>query len=216
MPGAATRRPSLLDVGCAHGWFLEATAREFAGVGLEPDVAVAQAAQSRGLPVRGGFFPDALSADERFEVIVFNDVLEHIPDINSTLSACFERLQPGGVLVINAPSRRGVLYRVARLLGRLGLPGSFARLWQMGFPSPHVHYLDSDSEAALARRHGFRLEAQMALPSVSTQGLYARIRYSRDVSVPKAVALTAAVGMASPLLAVLPPDIEVWFLRRQA
>lgn len=204
----------LLDVGSAHGWFLDATSGRLEGLGLEPDVAVADAARRRGVPVRSGFFPDALADDERFDVISFNDVLEHIPDINKTLDACRERLQPGGLLVINAPSRRGVLYRISRVMQRFGMAGPFERLWQRGFPSPHVHYLDTRVIEALAGRHGFRLEDRMSLPSMKVQGLYSRIRYAKDVPVAKAMAMTAALGVAYPVLAVLPPDIEVWFLRK--
>ena len=148
-PGGA--KPRLLEVGCAHGWFIEAASPRFDVTGIEPDVAVATATRGRGLAVLGGFFPDALDADERFDVIVFNDVLEHIPDVNATLAACWRHLRPGGRIVVNAPSRRGFLYRVSKLLAGLGLAGSFERMWQLGFPSPHVHYFDTDSLTRLAR-----------------------------------------------------------------
>lgn len=209
-------RPKLLDVGCAHGWFLEAVAPDFEPHGVEPDVGVATATRARGHEVASGFFPDALAEDERFDVISFNDVLEHIPDINGTLKAAFEHLNPGGWVIVNAPSRRGFLYRLSRVLTRVGLAGPFERLWQLGFPSPHVHYLDTVVIKALAQRNGFQLESRMTLPSVAVRGLYSRIRYSREVPVVKALALTAAVAMASPLLRALPADIEVWFLRRPA
>jgi 2-polyprenyl-3-methyl-5-hydroxy-6-metoxy-1,4-benzoquinol methylase len=86
---------SLLDVGSAHGWFLETARDRFMVLGIEPDAVVGARATARGLPVRLGFFPEALHQDERFDVIVFNDVIEHIPDIHTALSACEERLQPG-------------------------------------------------------------------------------------------------------------------------
>jgi len=204
----------LLDVGSAHGWFLEAMSGRLQGLGLEPDVAVADAARKRGVQVRSGFFPDALEAGERFDVISFNDVLEHIPDINQTLKACWDRLLPGGWLVINAPSRRGTLYRISRLLLRVGMAAPFERLWQRGFPSPHVHYLDTNVVKALALRHGFQFETHMALPSMKIRGLYSRIRYAKDVSVPKAAVMTLALAVAYPVLAAMPPDIQVWFLRK--
>lgn len=212
---AAPDKPKLLDVGCAHGWFLQATSEDFSGTGIEPETSVAIATRSRGIVVREGFFPDVLAAEERFDVIAFNDVLEHIPDINGALAACARHVAPAGIVMVNAPSSRGALYRIARFLARVGRAGSFERLWQKGFPSPHVHYLDTACVAALARRHGFELEQKMTLPSVSSNGLYARIRFSRDVSVPKAVVLTMAITVLIPFLAVLPSDIETWFLRRR-
>lgn len=206
--------PRLLDVGCAHGWFMEAASGRFSVVGIEPDRAVADATRARGLPVRGGFFPDVLDAGERFDIIVFNDVLEHIPDVNATLRACHDHLMPGGWLVVNAPSRTGFLYRLSKVLVRSGLPRSFERMWQLGFPSPHVHYFDTGSIVCLGRRNRFELASTMSLPSMAVRGLFARIRYSRDVRVAKAAALAAALTLARPLLAALPPDIKVWFLRK--
>lgn len=208
------RRPSLLDVGCAHGWFIEECQGGFDVVGIEPDLAVAQATQRRGLSVRTGYFPDEVGADERFDIISFNDVLEHIPDLASTLQACHRHLNPQGLLVVNAPSRQGVFYRLSRLLARLGVPGTFERMWQKDFPSPHVHYFDTASMTAAAARHGFRLESRSTLPSISVKGLYARIRYSRDVPAWKAGVMATAITLASPLLAVLPADINVWMFRR--
>lgn len=214
VPGGAGRAPRLLDVGCAHGWFIEAASERFEVSGIEPDGAVADATRARGLSVRGGFFPDVLDGDETFDVIVFNDVLEHIPDVNATLKACREHLASGGLVVVNAPSRKGFLYRLSKLLVRLGLPGPFERMWQLGFPSPHVHYFDTASLERIGKRSGFTLASRMTLPSVAVRGLYSRIRYARDVPVAKAAALAGAVTLARPLLAVLPADIEVWMLRR--
>lgn len=213
MVGDPDSRPRLLDVGCAHGWFIEMASKHFDVTGIEPDRAVADATRQRGLPVRGGFFPDALDASETFDAIVFNDVLEHIPDVNATLRACRAHLAPAGWLVINAPSRRGFIYRLSKGLARAGMRGPFERMWQFEFPSPHVHYFDTESIDALAQRNGFELVQRMVLPSVAVSGLYSRIRYSREVSAAKAAIIAGAVTLAKPVLSVLPSDIEVWFLR---
>lgn len=203
-----------LDVGCAHGWFIEECRGSFDVIGLEPDLSVSEAAIRRGLPVRTGFFPDELAAHERFDVISFNDVLEHIPDLDATLEACRTYLNEKGLLVINAPCRRGVFYRLSRLMVRLGAPGPFERMWQKDFPSPHVHYFDTDTMTKIAGRKGFSLESEFTLPSVSVKGLYSRIRYSRHVSPIKAAAMASVITLASPFLAVLPADIKVWIFRR--
>ncbi|WP_161809616.1 class I SAM-dependent methyltransferase [Stenotrophomonas terrae] len=206
-------RARMLDVGCAHGWFLEASHADFDVIGIEPDVRVADAAAARGLAIRSGFFPEALEADERFDVIVFNDVLEHIPDIGAALRACVERLQPGGWVVVNSPARTGVLYQLSVLMARLGLPASFDRMWQKGFPSPHVHYLDDVSIQAIAAHAGLTVADVSTLPSLSTRGLYARIRADRNVSFAKAAGVASVLTLASPALKMLPADIKVWMLR---
>lgn len=211
-PSNGPARPRLLDVGCAHGWFLEAAASHFDVVGIEPDARVADSAVARGLPARRGFFPDVLDAHERFDVIIFNDVMEHIPDIVAALHACALHLSAGGVVVINAPARTGMLYRVARVMAAVGLPASFERMWQKDFPSPHVHYLDDRSVRALGARTGLSLERSRTLPSLSVRGLYARIRYDRTVPASKAVVMTCILTIMAPVLRLLPADIKVWTL----
>lgn len=211
----ASRRPRLLDVGSAHGWFLALAREHYDVVGVEPDKGMLAAIRAKGLAVREGFFPTVLNSDESFDVIVFNDVLEHIPDVDATFRACADHLTPDGLLVVNAPNRSGFIYWVSKQLLRIGYPGIFDRLWQYGFPSPHVHYFNSASIERLAARHGFLLLDAHRLPSVSIAGLYSRVRYSRDVSPAQAVFLVPIISAAIPALAILPPDIKVWFLAKQ-
>ena len=64
----------LLDVGCAHGWFLEMARDSFEAMGIEPDDNIAAMASNKGLTIRRGYFPDALIGSEMFDVIVFNDL----------------------------------------------------------------------------------------------------------------------------------------------
>lgn len=216
LPKGGAAKPRLLDVGCAHGWFLERAAAHFEVFGIEPDPEVARRTMARGLPVRRGYFPDALADGEVFDVIVFNDVLEHIPNVVEVLRKCHERLRPGGIIVVNAPDRRGALYRLASVLVRLGMSGSFDRLWQKGLPSPHLYYFDSHSLLVAARNAGLEMTASRRLPTLLARGLYSRIRCSGEVSRIKAVFLSLGILPLVPALKVLPADITVWILARKA
>lgn len=206
--------PTLLDVGCAHGWFLAAASGlGFRTFGLEPDPNVVPVGSPPDASIRSGFFPDAIEGHERFDAISFNDVLEHIADIDRAVGACHRHLADGGVLVVNAPDRTGTLYRISKLMARFGMNGTFGRMWQEGFPSPHLHYLDSTWLVALMGRHGFELESSRTLPSVSLHGLYERVSFDGTSSL-RAGLLTLAIGASIPLLALLPQDIRVWYFRR--
>jgi 2-polyprenyl-3-methyl-5-hydroxy-6-metoxy-1,4-benzoquinol methylase len=197
----------LLDVGCAHGWFLELARTQFDVLGIEPDGAVARTATQRGLPVRHGFFPDALARDERFDIIVFNDVFEHIPGAGNVLGACRTHLRPEGLVVLNLPSSRGTFYRLATLLCRAGSCGPFERMWQVGLPSPHVHYFAPANLARLLARHGFELADSGTLATLRRKGLYTRIAYAdRHGAVVRRLQFLAIATML-PALAVLPRDI---------
>jgi SAM-dependent methyltransferase len=206
----------LLDVGSAHGWFLETARDSFDVLGVEPDAVVGARAAARGLPVRAGFFPDALHEGERFDVIVFNDVIEHIPDIHRALAACRERLDPGGILILNLPSSRGFFYRLSKTMARLGWRTPFDRLWQKDLPSPHVHYFNSANLAVLVGRHGFELVDSDELPALRAKGLLERLRCAGNLSAVALYIQYVAILCAIPILRAFPSDIIVCIFRKKA
>ncbi len=205
----------VLDVGCAHGWFMEAAQKAgFQVVGVEPDRAIARLAQARGLDVRLGTFPDALPADLRFEVITFHDVFEHMPDLDRVLAACRAALNESGWLAITLPSSRGALFRTARWLSRLGVRGPLDRLWQVGFPSPHLTYFHPDCLARFVSRHGFREVHREPLPSIMRAGLWQRLRYDRSASLAVSAVQYVALSCLLPVLRALPSDISFQLFQR--
>ena len=204
------RRGRLLDVGCAHGWFLQAAAQEgWQGVGIEPDDAMAQLARQSGQEVRAGTFPQALVAGEKFDAISFNDVLEHLPDVQAALKAARDHLQAGGLLVINLPDARGPFYRAALLLARAGIRAPLERLWQKDFPSPHLSYFKAPLLRTLAQRLGLQPVYSSRLPSVALRGLWSRLRYDKSASAIGSGAAFAATCALLPFLRALPSDISL-------
>jgi len=212
---ASPAATTLLDVGSAHGWFLEAARARFKVLGIEPDAAVGAGAASRGLPVRQGYFPDALKDNERFDVIVFNDVIEHIPDIRSAVSACKDRLNKDGVLILNLPSSRGFFFRLSKIFARLGWHAPFERLWQKDLPSPHVHYFDCDNLAVLVGKQGFELLKTAQLPSLRAVGLLERLRCVGNVNKLGLYLQYGAILCAIPVLRIFPSDIVVCIFRKK-
>lgn len=191
----------LLDVGSAHGWFVQAaSARGAHATGVEPDAEVAAAAtEAVAHEVRVGYFPDVLGDDETFDLISFNDVLEHLPDPMAALTAVRRHLVPGGLLTINIPSASGLLFRLSRLLSVLGVKSPYARLWQVGLPSPHLWFFTRDSLTALAGRCGFDVAFTQSLPTVTRSGLWQRIHLDRRPG-PVTVAAFGLVWLTAPLL----------------
>jgi SAM-dependent methyltransferase len=190
----------LLDIGSAHGWFLEeAAARGAHATGVEPDADVAAGPLGKGLDVRSGYFPDVVAESEIFDVVTFNDVLEHIPNARETLNACVRVLRPGGIIGINIPSADGLGYRVAGAAARIGMRGPFERFWQHGLPSPHCHYFTRASLARLLADSGFAVEEVDALSAISRRGLWERVHTFRRTS-PASVASFAALWAAAGVL----------------
>jgi SAM-dependent methyltransferase len=209
------RGARVLDVGCSHGWFLEAARERGArALGIEPNPALAAEARAGGHDVREGYFPAALAPGERFDAVVMNDVLEHLADTGGALDAARRALAPGGCLVLNLPDSRGLLYRTACALARAGATGPLERLWQAGYRSPHLFYFDARCLRRHVEAHGFAWLRTRRLPAVQVRGLWARLQLDRDVPRWRAALLWAVLAPAAPLLALAPSDILLQLYRR--
>jgi SAM-dependent methyltransferase len=203
-------------VGCAQGWFLDIARNYFDVAGIEPDTAMLQATTWRGLPVRSGYSPDALAQGEEFDVIVFNDVIEHFPDIKGILGHCHAHLAKDGLLVLNLPSSGGVFYRLSKLSSRCGFAGFFERLWQKDLPSPHVHCFNASNLAALLRANEFAIESVETLSTLRLAGLYTRVAYTGNYNRVTRLAIFSFVALCLPLLWALPSDIIYVIARPRA
>lgn len=211
------RKPvgALLDIGCAHGWFLEAArSRGYTVTGVEPDPAMHAIASSRGVEVIKGIFPDDLPADRTFDVIAFNDVLEHLPNPEKIVASCKERLNSGGCLVVNIPSSAGFFYKTATLLDRIGISSPFDRMWQRNFASPHISYFTPYQLCVLAEHRGLKEIHRSTLPSIHLPDLWARLRYDRRSPVIASAVVFAGVAALAPILQMFPADISLQIFRR--
>lgn len=188
----------VLDVGSAHGWFLQAASGQgLDAEGIEPDAAVARRS-AMGDKVRVGFFPDALRPGETFDAITYNDVLEHIPDLDAAVAASCRHLAPGGLLSINIPNSRGLFFRLAVVCHVLGLTAAFERLWQVGLPSPHRWYFDRSGLIRLGDRHHLDLVSSRSLDSVRRRGLWQRAHADRRPT-PSSVLGVGVVWLLAPI-----------------
>jgi 2-polyprenyl-3-methyl-5-hydroxy-6-metoxy-1,4-benzoquinol methylase len=100
----------LLDVGCSTGGFAHGLRK--AGVkvreiwGIEPNPDAAKIAKRHLDKTIVGLYPDDVPAGEQFDVIVFNDVLEHMLDPWATLRMTHSLLRTGGIVIASIPNVR--------------------------------------------------------------------------------------------------------------
>lgn len=122
LPRQGVRRA--LDVGCGRGGFA-ATLRAALGpdpylLGIESVPSQAEYARQHSAfdRVITGYFPQVLDGDQdqTFDLITFNDVLEHIVDPWTTLAATRAHLAPGGKVIAAIPNIRyaPVMWQLAR------------------------------------------------------------------------------------------------------
>ncbi len=184
------REARLLDVGSAYGWFLEEAALAGAhATGIEPDENVAS--HSLG-DVRVGRFPEAIDPGDSFDVIAFNDVLEHIPDVRGALETSQQHLRVGGLLSLNIPTADGIAFKIAAALARGGIVGPYRRLWQHGLASPHLHYFSTQALLKLVSESGLVVRHIEPLPAIARTGLWQRVH---TVGRPSPASVTAFVGL---------------------
>jgi 2-polyprenyl-3-methyl-5-hydroxy-6-metoxy-1,4-benzoquinol methylase len=101
----------VLDVGCHTGAFgLAVKGKCGAEVwGIEPDPQTAKVAEAVLDRVINDFFSPALDLpDHHFDVIVFNDVLEHMPDPWAALKLAAAKVKPTGCVVVSIPNLRHI------------------------------------------------------------------------------------------------------------
>ena len=114
---------SVLDVGCASGYLaktLGAFGNTVTGVEFDPDAAAEATPHLHRVIVADLDRVDLAEAvgGDRFDVIVFGDVLEHLRDPLPPLRAARRLLNPGGYLVISIPNIAHGDVRMSLLLGR--------------------------------------------------------------------------------------------------
>ena len=103
---------SILDVGCGGGLICEPLASQGANVvGVDAtsrniEIATRHAQQS-GINVdyRHGTAETALNFDEKFDVVLNLEVIEHVADSKKLMADCTLRLKPGGLLIVATLNR---------------------------------------------------------------------------------------------------------------
>jgi UDP-N-acetylglucosamine transferase subunit ALG13/2-polyprenyl-3-methyl-5-hydroxy-6-metoxy-1,4-benzoquinol methylase len=171
---------TILDIGSSSGLFLKIACEEgFEVTGLEPTLSLAQETRVNGFNVIDGFFPDAKELSNKvYDILVFNDSIEHIPDIKTVIKAIKEHLnKSNGVVIINLPTSDGIIFKIAFFLNKIGIYKFFDRLWQKNFPSPHLHFFNKYNLELLLKKNNFSLIHSLSFQHYTIKGLWKRVSY---------------------------------------
>lgn len=135
----------ILDVGCYNGLYLHLLKNLGWDVrGVELDRNACRLAGELDISTFCGELENARFAEESFDVVRFNQVLEHIPDPKKTINEAKRVLKKGGKLYISVPNARSL----ARLL--------FKDIW---LGTGHVHGFSPRSIIYLCRHLGFKIKS---------------------------------------------------------
>lgn len=110
----------ILDIGCGGGLLSEPMARlgaDVVGADAAPrNIPVAQLhAEQSGLTIdyRHTTAEDLAAAGEQFDAILNMEVVEHVPDPLSYLTACHDLLKPGGLMTCSTLNRNAKSFAMA-------------------------------------------------------------------------------------------------------
>lgn len=157
-----------LDVGCGSGYAVEAAqAAGYSARGIEPDLAAAQTARTRGVEVTHGVLGDTTRPAD---VVSTLDVLEHVEDVHTF--AQLVRQKTRGLWVLKVPSSDGLFFRIAHALR---IASAVERLWQAGYEHPHRVYFNSASLRTFLDRQGFEVVATRYLQEMPARTVVARL-----------------------------------------
>jgi 2-polyprenyl-3-methyl-5-hydroxy-6-metoxy-1,4-benzoquinol methylase len=162
------QRGLLLDVGCATGVLLElARLRGWDVRGVDvSEYATRIARDYYRLDAFTGELAEAAYPDEHFDVVVMDDLIEHVADPSALVEESHRILKPGGLLTLNTPNRAGVWHF---LMGRR---------WFHYKQSEHTYFFSPKVIRALLKRHGFRvLDVHSSSKIIDLNYAFGRLRY---------------------------------------
>jgi 2-polyprenyl-3-methyl-5-hydroxy-6-metoxy-1,4-benzoquinol methylase len=156
------RARHVLEVGCGEGRFAGHVRERESYWGVEPSAAAERATARLDHVLRGTW--DAVAAAlplRHFDLVVCNDVIEHMPDPDAFLEDLKPRLAPGAVVVGSVPNVRH-------------LPHLVELLWQRDWryredgvlDRTHLRFFTETSLRRLFVQHGFGVETMVGLNDI--------------------------------------------------
>ena len=169
----------ILEIGSGNGFFIEECKRSNIIItGSEADEEQYNLLTKKfsniikiALPIKD--LNDELS--NKFDVVVFNDVFEHLENLDLIIIQLKSILKTKGQIVINLPSSDGLIYKFSNFLYKIGIKNFYDRLWQKNLASPHLSYFNNSNLKLLFAKHGYDLVYSDSLDTVSNKGNFKRL-----------------------------------------
>ncbi len=149
----------LLDIGCSTGGFganLKKVTSTIEIWGIEPYSSAASEASKQLDKVINGIFEKDMPELEgqKFDVIVFNDVLEHLVNPEKVLKDCHQYLNEGGVVVASIPNIMYFPLFVKQLL----LKEDWEYMKEGVFDNTHLRFFTKKSMLRLFKDSGYTVQ----------------------------------------------------------
>ncbi|QPJ65279.1 MAG: class I SAM-dependent methyltransferase [Candidatus Nitrohelix vancouverensis] len=142
-----TNGEKILEVGCGKGDLLgEFRNRGFKQIfGLDFNAVAVQSARANGFEVHHGLLDTETYPQRNFNLIIIENLIEHVLDPLSFLQSCHELLDKGGLIVGETPNINSWDCKL------------FGKYWG-GYSAPmHLYLLNEENIKQLAEKSGFKI-----------------------------------------------------------
>ena len=178
----------MLDVGCGSGLsLLEAKELGAEVFGIEADPNVRRIADELELQIHIGSLYDEPFKNISFDLIVLNQVIEHIPDPGKAMQELKKRLKPNGRLILVFPNRRSIWQRL------------FGLKWINWHVPYHLHHFDSKGFRTFAQRHGYTIISQKTI----TPNIWSILQL-------RVLRQSSKIGVSSPIWDVKSSEADIF------
>ena len=168
----------ILEIGSGNGFFIEECKKLSINItGSEADEKQYQLLKLKydntlklNLPLK-----DIEKKFGEYDYIIFNDVFEHLEDLDLVIEQLKKFIKDNGQIIINLPSSDGLIFKFSNILNKLGFKNFYNRLWQKDLSSPHLSYFNNLNLELLFKKHNFIKIYSGSLDTVSNKGNYARL-----------------------------------------
>ncbi len=168
----------ILEIGCGVASFVPyiTACDEYIGTDLSSE-AINTAAHEFGN--KPGFSFQVMDAQDlkfsdcTFDLVLAREVIEHVPDIKSTLSEAYRVLKPGGCILVTSPNRNSLHLRINRLLGYKDFTCAFDHIKELTFEEAEQMLLETGFQ--IIDTNGIFLQ-----PYWGVQGLDEHVRHFTD------------------------------------
>lgn len=151
-PGFNLQHP-ILDLGCGDGHFVTIAMDEKVDVGIDPWTRPVRLAQKNGgyhMVVQGSGYTLPFP-DNYFNSALSNSVLEHIPDLDTTLKEIARVMKPGAKFVFCVPNDKFLSHlSVASFFDRVGM--KILATWYRNFFNSICRHIHCDDPIVWERR----------------------------------------------------------------
>ncbi len=174
-----TKNIKILEIGSGNGFFIEECNKaEIDITGSEADeeqLSLLKKKYNKIIKLRLPFDFSTNNFNNTFDYIIFNDVFEHLENLELVLSQLKSILNDEGKIVLNLPSSDGLIFKTSNLLRKIGITNFYDRLWQKGLSSPHLSYFNSNNLSKFVCKNGYKQIYESSLRTVSRNKNFERL-----------------------------------------